>query len=389
MGNKILICSAAGDDPGAMVNKLLLKKYGETIIKGIKRLQEYSGAGKAYLYIPENYQEEADKIKISANGIEIITGKDSPVCHDATALIAAMSGNYIRPYYLNDGILRYNESEVNPYITIADAINAAEGKNKRIFLYISGVVEQEGLIEAREGQSLEEVIACAEDLQKDREIKGVLLGGIIGRFIGKESFGSYTLQNDNIALNRSIEIISSNICGIGFSKNLAEICHSVSCGKCPLCREGTAQLLSYLNDIVNGKGKSSDIDFLVQTVKLIEAGAFCGFGRGMAAMLYSALDVFAPEFEDHIKRKKCPAGVCKAFMNLAILPDKCNGCTECLDVCDEDAIEGKMGFIHMINENNCTRCGKCVEACGEKAVVLISGNKPRLPKRLTRAGQFN
>jgi NADH-quinone oxidoreductase subunit F len=388
MKNKILICSAAGDDPRAMVNKLLLKKYGETIIKGIKRLQEYSGAGKAYLYIPENYHEEADKISVSVNNIEI-TGKDSPVCRDATALIAAMSGKYIRPYYLNDGALRYNESEVNQYITIADAINVAEGKNKRMFLYISGVAEQEGLIEAREGQSLDEVIACAGGLKKDREIKAVFLGGITGHFIGKDSFGSYILQNNNITLNRSIEIISSNICGIDFSKNLVEICRSISCGKCPLCREGTAQLLSYLNDIANGKGKSSDIDFLVQTVKSIEAGAFCGFGRGMAAMLYSALDVFASEFEGHIKRKKCPAGVCKAFMNLAILPDKCNGCTKCLDVCDEDAIEGKMGFIHMINENNCTRCGKCIETCGEKAVILVSGVKPRLPKRLTRAGQFN
>jgi NAD-dependent dihydropyrimidine dehydrogenase PreA subunit len=109
----------------------------------------------------------------------------------------------------------------------------------------------------------------------------------------------------------------------------------------------------------------------------------------MAGFIESAFRVLGGEIEDHVTRKKCPASVCKAFMSLAVLPEKCTGCTECLDVCDEDAIEGKKGFIHMIHDDDCVKCGKCVEACEENAIVFVSGAKPRLPKRLTRAGQFN
>jgi NAD-dependent dihydropyrimidine dehydrogenase PreA subunit len=109
----------------------------------------------------------------------------------------------------------------------------------------------------------------------------------------------------------------------------------------------------------------------------------------MAGFVISALDVLGDEIEDHIKRKKCPAAVCKAFMILVVLPDKCTGCGECLQVCDDDAIEGKKGYIHMINDDDCVKCGKCSEVCEVKAIVTVRGVKPRLPKRLTKAGQFN
>jgi ferredoxin len=121
----------------------------------------------------------------------------------------------------------------------------------------------------------------------------------------------------------------------------------------------------------------------------IAFGAFCQFGKNMAEFVNSALDVFGDEFEDHIRWKKCPASVCKAFMNLVILPDKCTGCGKCFDVCDDAAIEGKKGYIHMIQDDDCVKCEKCIDACETKAIIAVSGVKPRIPKRLTKVGQFS
>ena len=89
-----------------------------------------------------------------------------------------------------------------------------------------------------------------------------------------------------------------------------------------------------------------------------------------------------------MKKNKCPAGVCAAFVHIYIDPLKCTGCCDCADVCPEGCIEGKAKFIHMIDEFECTKCGKCVEACEEEAIVLTAGKLPKLPSRLTKVGKF-
>ena len=101
-----------------------------------------------------------------------------------------------------------------------------------------------------------------------------------------------------------------------------------------------------------------------------------------------SLKYFAGEYEDHIKKKKCANNVCSAFMSIYIDPELCEGCEECADVCPADAIEGKSGYIHMIDEFECTKCGKCISACENDAIIQTNGRLPKLPTRLTKCGKF-
>ena len=107
----------------------------------------------------------------------------------------------------------------------------------------------------------------------------------------------------------------------------------------------------------------------------------------MAQLFVSSVETNRDELEAHFIRKKCPAGVCAAFSKPVIDPSKCTGCTDCLDVCDEDAITGKKKFIHMIDPDMCENCGKCAEACEEGAIVPQDGTI-RVPKKLVRVGKF-
>ena len=111
-------------------------------------------------------------------------------------------------------------------------------------------------------------------------------------------------------------------------------------------------------------------------------------GQTASDFSLGTLKYFASEYEDHIKKKKCAVNVCNAFMTIYIDPNECQGCEECADVCPAEAIEGKAGYIHMIDEFECTKCGKCLEVCENDAIIQTTGRVPKLPTRLTKCGKF-
>jgi NADH-quinone oxidoreductase subunit F len=386
---KILICSAAGDDPRAPINKLLCETKAPSIISGIKSKMAETSADNTILYIPAEWAEAVLPLVSLAAEVQISvkTGKDSLVCRDHTALLMAMEGKFIRPSLVDYGKLQFEEIPIADFISVEDAVHIGDGDKDKKYLFLQGAIAKEGLVNVSYGISLTDIISLGGGLD-GQSVKAALVGGELGIFVKPDQFDMTIMQQDTDYFSGSVELLGQRVCAVDYTRTIISNSRNTSCGKCPLCREGTFQLNMQLNDIVNGKAKAAVIPLIDDMAQAIELGAFCQFGRSMARFFRSALSVFTDEIDDHIKRKKCPAGVCKAFLNLAILPDKCTGCGDCIDVCDEDAIEGKSGYIHMMSDGDCTKCGKCLAICKEHAIIAVGAIKPRLPKRLTKVGEF-
>ena len=47
----------------------------------------------------------------------------------------------------------------------------------------------------------------------------------------------------------------------------------------------------------------------------------------------------------------------------------CTGCGLCVRACPADAIRGKRGQAHVIDQSACTRCGACAQACPSECIV--------------------
>lgn len=154
-----------------------------------------------------------------------------------------------------------------------------------------------------------------------------------------------------------------------------------NCGKCVFGYEGITQLKLILNDITEKKAKSSDLELMQQLCGLMKTQSLCEIGSDIAVAVLAAMEQYGEELGGHITKRVCRAGVCRRFMTFHILPDKCTGCNDCADECDEEAILGKLRFIHVIKQDECIQCGACLKACDEGAIVRAGAIKPRCPKK--------
>ena len=185
-----------------------------------------------------------------------------------------------------------------------------------------------------------------------------------------------------------IRVLTSKDCIVQGAQKELLASRKTSCGKCVFCREGLIQLEHMQKEITEGRGKAEFIDLTKEIGEAMCYSTPCSMGQVSAKAALSATELFTKEYEEHIKKKNCPAGACTSFVNIYIDPSLCNGCGECMDVCPKDCIEGKAKYIHMIDDFDCTKCGKCMEVCEEDAIVQTTGKLPKLPNRLTKVGKF-
>ncbi len=184
-----------------------------------------------------------------------------------------------------------------------------------------------------------------------------------------------------MSMLEKVKNIKDSECIVDVLLKEASVNECKSCGKCVFGYEGITQLEMILGDITEKKGRSGDMELMRDLCEVMKDQSLCEVGTDIADAVLLALDEHKSEFTDHIGKRGCKAGVCKKFMTYHILADKCTGCGDCKDECDEDAILGKKKYIHVIVQDECTQCGKCMEACDEEAIVRAGAVKPRCPKK--------
>lgn len=143
-----------------------------------------------------------------------------------------------------------------------------------------------------------------------------------------------------------------------------------SCGKCVPCREGLDRMLDILTAITEGRGKDGDIELMEELGETIKDTALCALGTSAPNPVLSTIRYFRDEYEAHIQKKRCPAGVCKSLITFTIDEEKCTGCTVCAKECPQGAISGEKKEPHVIDQTKCIKCGLCRDNCKFDAVIV-------------------
>lgn len=341
----------------------ILRENTTAVIEGLSISAYVTGAKVIEIAIPEEDEELKEKIQASAKAGNIL-------CDVTVGLVN----------------VRAEADSIIHHIETAAAITAlfedSESYNGAAVIEVKKRGKSiAGPMEIHYGNTIGEVIG--EILKREAKAIG------IGTKLYEVSACDYVI-NENLSLGDGVfTIYDVKSCMADEAEKSILTARMYGCGKCTFCREGAIQIHSILKDITHGKGKPADIDMMKEIGEAMGFSSTCSLGQTASDFTLGVLQNFKDEIDSHIRRKKCPAEVCSAFINIYIDPAECNGCGDCVNLCAENCIEGKTGYIHMIDEFDCTKCGKCMEVCPNNAVIKTTGRLPKLPERLTRVGRFN
>jgi ferredoxin len=235
--------------------------------------------------------------------------------------------------------------------------------------------------------SIMEIISSIDGTSDDlSEITGVHVGLPLGIFLGVDGLG-ISLGASGLLYSYDLRILTKKDCPLNYLELAVRTLQEISCGRCVMCREGCKQIRALLLAMMEGSAKIEDITLLEELCEGILDGSYCSFGRGASKLVLSGIQAFREVFTAHVVRKCCDALVCGRYVTFHIL-GSCIGCGDCRDVCKEDAIEGKEGMIHVIDNDMCIKCGECQEVCNLDAVVKAGTVKPMVPSKPVPCGTW-
>ncbi len=409
---KYVICNADEGDPGAYMDRSVLEGNPHAVIEGMLIGAFAIGAEYGYIYVRNEYPLAVEHSKIAVQqakklgllgknilgtkfsfDIKIARGGGAFVCGESTALMSSLEGRVGEPrpkdiHTTDRGFkeLPTNLNNVETWANVPSIINkgaswfAVKGTKKskgtKIFA-LTGQIRNTGLVEVPMGMKLRKIIyGIGGGSVNGRKIKAVQTGGPSGGCLPEKLFD---LPVDFEALTEAGSMVGSggmvvmdeSTCMVDIAKYFLKFLIDESCGKCVPCRVGLSRMLEIINDITEGRGTQEKLNLLKDTAETVSIASLCALGKTAPNPVLSTIKYFQSEYEAHIKKKRCPAGVCRELIHYSISQNKCTGCGVCLKACPHNAISGQKKKVHKIDDQECQKCGICKEVCKFEAISVL------------------
>ncbi len=415
---KFVICNGDEGDPGAFMDRSVMEGNPHAVIEGMMIAARAIRAEEGWVYVRMEYPlavrrvrkavQDAEKAGIlgadvfgSGAGfrVNVMEGAGAFVCGEETALIASIEGKRgmpsPKPPFPAQRGLWGKPTVINNVETLATVplilrmgaedfrtMGTPTSPGTKTFA-LTGHVAHTGLIEVPFGTTLRHIVYDVGGGVTDDEgrpdpagFKAVQIGGPSGGCLTPECL-DLPLDFDSLkgvgamVGSGGLVVMNQQTCMVSIARFFMQFTQNESCGKCVLCREGTRQMLSLLDDIIEGRADAGTLTLLETLAKAVQKGSLCGLGKTAPNPVLSTLRHFRSEYEEHVLHKRCPAGRCKALRPPEILASKCKGCGLCKKGCPVGAIRGERKEVHVIDAALCTRCGACAKACKLGAVVGV------------------
>jgi len=348
---KYIVCNADEGDPGAFMDRSILEGDPHSVIEGMILGGYAIGANMGYVYVRAEYPIAVERLGNALEearirgilgekclgsdfkfDIEIRIGAGAFVCGEETALLSSVEGKRGEPrqkppFPFQKGLFQ-KPTIINNVETFANIpaiiqnggewytqFGTAKSKGTKVFA-LAGNIVNTGIIEVPVGKPLGDILFnIGGGMLNNKKFKAAQIGGPSGGCITQENLNVPT-DYDSISNLGAIMgsggliVMNEDTCMVDTARFFMDFIRDESCGKCTACRVGTMRMLEILERITKGEGQEGDIELLVELGETIKDTAMCGLGQTAPNPVLSTIKNFREEYEEHINKKYCRAGVC-------------------------------------------------------------------------------
>ncbi len=335
---KYIVVNADEGESGTFKDRLIMEGDPHKLLEGMVIAGFVVRADTGYIYIRGEYSLCVQRLKIAieqahnygllgknilGSGFDfdviIKLGAGSYVCGEETALLNSLEGGRgnprFKPPYPGERGLWNKPTVINNVETLTNipaivekggewfaGIGTPESCGTKVYT-ILGEVNNPGLIEVPMGTTLREIISkYGGGLKADKKFKAALVGGAAGMFL-PERLLDIKMDFENLSKESAV-LGSGAILILSEDADILRILTSIlkfflheSCGKCSACRIGYKMLVTLLDKIVSGEGKSEDIDKMVEIANVMRVTSFCALGQSSIMPIGSIIKYFKGDFK--------------------------------------------------------------------------------------------
>ncbi|MBP1623004.1 MAG: nuoF [Acidobacteria bacterium] len=346
-GKSVYLCVNADEsEPGTFKDRVIIEKDPHQLIEGIIISAYALGCHHAFIYIRGEFvygagvldraiAEAYDKgylgKDILGSGFDVdLTvhrGAGAYICGEETALLESLEGKrghprlkppfpavvglYGAPTVINNVETLANISHIiNNGAEWYASIGVERNAGTRLF-GVSGHVRRRGVYELPMGTPLRELIFdhCG-GLRDGRKLKAVVPGGSSVPVLTADQV-DVRLDFDSVAKAGSmlgsagVIVMDDSTCMVKAALRISRFYAEESCGQCTQCREGTEWMYRILRRLENGRGKSGDLELLLDICAQMKGRTICPLSDAAAMPIESYIQKFYDEFAAHIQEQRC------------------------------------------------------------------------------------
>jgi NADH-quinone oxidoreductase subunit F len=338
---KYLCVNADEGEPGTFKDRYIMTHNPHLLIEGIIITSFCVGIHTAFIYIRGEYEavalrlehaisEAYDKGFLGKNilgtgfdlDVYVHRGAGAYICGEETALLESLEGKRgnprLKPPFPASVGLFGCPTVINNVETVSNIpsiilngaawfCNAGLAKDggTRIF-GVSGMVKNPGIYELPVGTNLKEIIVQhAGGIMEGKTLKAVIPGGMSAPILKAEEI-DISMDFDSLVESKSM-LGSAAIIVIDEETSMLEVLRRItkfysheSCGQCTPCRIGNSWINKIVKRMAEGKGKTGDLDKIIQLANNMLGKTLCPLGDAAAMPVLSIIKKFRDELESHI-----------------------------------------------------------------------------------------
>jgi len=325
-GDAVVLANGAEGEPLSAKDRLLMETRPHLVLDGAMLAAQTVGAREVVLYAGEEHRRalavmrhalterndvERRSARVVASPARYVAGEESAAVHFVNDGVALPTSTPPRPYERG---VQGRPTLVQNVETLAHAaLIAREGGSHRdtTLLTVSGAVPLRGVVEVAAGSSIGAALDRAGGAGGGA---AVLLGGYFGGWVDLDQavgmpVDASWLREQGMALGCGVvAVLPESHCGVAETARILGWLAEQSAGQCGPCVFGLRAIAEAVQRIATGTGEDGDLDRVQRWGQVIAGRGACKHPDGAAALLQSALRVFAEDFAMHQERRRCVAG---------------------------------------------------------------------------------